>query len=662
MIMSKFFNAYKQEIIKHPKETSYKPTNEKFDKEKLYNVYKEIPKSLLKTKKDIALLLDFVAVSDCLHRMFDDIYEMLDESFSLLNLTGQDIYKYIIAAINREFKVIKDKRNENIRSLEKGTYHLTDIMNFKMEVADGLGHKIDTRSALEAFTDCANLILNYLRFYRDQSCTSSKANPNEFAGRIIAMLRMVSLASVFKQTYDDILYNNGFVRIDKEHKATTFDYFDYDRLILIRAGDLVFTHQRVRSFSKFHYNKATPQISKLKTNYRIKKVEVINGTIKLKFGQGIPKEFDSCLIDMQSAIDSFYEFLDGKMILDGLDNATIDEAVAVWCTCQYICMYIIENVNFDIPLNTKEDFAAVPYQIKKKDLVDYIEKLISVKRKKIVAVLNTLTATLDKFNDIWSAPIYPNGDHYLLPFYPLIMTAPFHIFDQLLRKGGCDLDARGKWFEKYLYKSLTERKSPYPIVCIPSGKFGLDEQNKEEIDLIVSLNNIVILIEAKCIHYSMNPINYNEAWERLKNGCEQARRKADFVKNNPNLFNQLGDYCHKEIVPVVITNYPTFTGLCHSNVYVTDAHSFLSYIFSGMMATRELQINIDCPISVQYFYRNESEFSSNFKRYIQKNPLKEELKKSIHIDNNIITTNSKWTYICKYAIINNNPIFDIHSK
>ena len=41
-------------------------------------------------------------------------------------------------------------------------------------------------------------------------------------------------------------------------------------------------------------------------------------------------------------------------------------------------------------------------------------------------------------------------------------------------------------------------------------------------------------------------INYAEALKRLIEGCEQAIRKADFVKNNPQYFNTLGDYSSKQ--------------------------------------------------------------------------------------------------------------------
>ena len=62
---------------------------------------------------------------------------------------------------------------------------------------------------------------------------------------------------------------------------------------------------------------------------------------------------------------------------------------------------------------------------------------------------------------------------------------------------------------------------------------------------MVGMKNVVLVADAKCIHYSVEPINYAEAWGRLEEGCEQAIRKALFIRNHHEHFLALGDFSNK---------------------------------------------------------------------------------------------------------------------
>lgn len=89
----------------------------------------------------------------------------------------------------------------------------------------------------------------------------------------------------------------------------------------------------------------------------------------------------------------------------------------------------------------------MPSKIAKVDLQSYIQKLTGISTWKIQKVLDGLSVDWGKFNDIWKSMLYPVGDYYLLPFFPLINSAPYNVIDSLLLKGGLDLQDRGKVFE-----------------------------------------------------------------------------------------------------------------------------------------------------------------------------------------------------------------------
>ena len=659
--MSDFFKAYKRYIIHHPKRMQYKPTADiAFDKGKLYDVYKEIVKDVVPKEEDCALISDFVRISQYLHDIYSEMYKHLNDDLRHLNLKGIEVAEYLVACLNREYKVIWKKRAEAMEKAEKGTYLTSDMFNFKLlSSSPGIG-MLDVRGSLEAATDSYNLIMNYLRHFLDEKFETDDAKEGEFAGRLIRMFQITQIAVVFKHSYDDILYNKGFVKVDDENRSIMFDYDNHEDLILLRAGDMMFSERRLHVMSENLHKQIKPRLYQYVTDRRIKRAKIENSVITLEFGQGNAKEHKEIVDDLQASIDAFYEFLQGETVLPQMANATVDEAISVWGAIQYIAMYVSTYTDYDVALFKKEDFSVVPSKICKESLIDYVVKLTNIKASKVKMVIMKMEADWSRYNDMWTSMIYPVGDYYLLPFYPILYSSPYNVIDQMMLRGGVDLDNRGKLFERYLYQQLTEKRTSYPIKCLKAGDYGENGDN-EEIDLVVGMKNVILVADAKCIHYSVEPINYAEAWGRLEEGCEQAIRKALFIRNHPEHFLALGDFSNKRFVPFVITNYPTYTGFSHNGVYVIDSHSFLAYMQGGYVTMREMGMNENPIIAAGRFYQNEDQYSDNFDSYLQSNPIKEIFRKRIYIRDLPLMPESKDTYkvVSKSAEVVNAPQFNI---
>lgn len=659
--MKEFFEEYKRYIIKNSNNLEYKPTNEnKYNPEKLYDVKNKINIAVPCTLEDEKAINDFIEISNYIHKLYKKLYNVLKDNFKYMNLGAKEIAAYIIAGLNREYKVIWDKRSENLKQLKNGeSFLFSDMMNFKIESAVKEVGMIEARGALESMSDAVNLILNYLRYFIDTDMSSCYYNPKEFAARLIHSIQQSQQTIVLKQAYDDILYNGGFIEIDKEKKEVIFKYENYYNLKLLKAGNLMFMERRVQMLGDSLDNNRKSRLLKYVTNYRLKKPIIKDGVIKLSFGQGDPKDHKAIVEDMQNAIDAFYEFLDGSTILPKISNCTMDEIVSIWSALKYISLYVIQNVNYNITLITKEDFSIVPSKIKKEDLILYISKLTGIKNSKVKSGLCVFEASWTRYNDIWSSMLYTVNEFYLLPFYPILFSSPYYVIDKILERGGVSLDERGKQFEKYIYSKLTDKETSYPIKCMPPETYGI-KGNKEEIDVLISMKNIIVVGDAKCIHYSMEPRNYYNAWERLKEGCEQVLRKLDFINNNPEYFINIEDITKKILVPVVITNYPTYTGFEYKGVYIIDSISFLAYIKSGIMTFRSMQMDSNQIFRINMFYSSEDEYSDNFNNYLYKNPLKQEFIKKISItDQHLLPSFNNWKIYCKTAVFNNNPKFNL---
>ena len=639
----------------------YKPTADKaFDKGKLYDVYKEIIKDVVPKEEDFALISDFVRISQYLHDIYSEVYKHLNDDLRHLNLKGIEVAEYLVDCLNREYKVIWKKRAEAMEKAEKGTYLTSDMFNFKLlSSAPGIG-MLDARASLEAATDSYNLIMNYLRHFLDEKFETDDAKEEEFARRLIRMFQITQIAVVFKHSYDDILYNKGFVKVDDEIRSIMFDYDNHEDLILLRAGDMMFSERRLHVMSENLHKQIKPRLYRYVTDRRIKRAKIENSIITLEFGQGNAKEHKEIVDDLQASIDAFYEFLQGETVLPQMANATVDEAISVWGAIQYIAMYVSTYKDYDVALFKREDFSVVPSKIRKESLIEYVAKLTNIKASKVKMVIMKMEADWSRYNDMWTSMIYPVGDYYLLPFYPILYSSPYNIIDQMMLRGGVDLDNRGKLFERYLYQQLTEKRTSYPINCLKAGVYG-ENGDSEEIDVVIGMKNVVLVADAKCIHYSVEPINYAEAWGRLEEGCEQAIRKALFIRNHPEHFLALGDFSNKRFVPFVITNYPTYTGFSHNGVYVIDSHSFLAYMQGGYVTMREMGMNEKPIIAARRFYQNEDQYSDNFERYLQSNPIKELFRKRIYIRDLPLMPESKDTYKVesKSAEVVNDPQFNI---
>lgn len=508
--MSDFFKAYKRYIIHHPKRMQYKPTADKaFDKGKLYDVYKEIVKDVVPKEEDCALISDFVRISQYLHDIYSEVYKHLNDDLRHLNLKGIEVAEYLVACLNREYKVIWKKRAEAMEKAEKGTYLTSDMFDFKLlSSAPGIG-MLDARASLEAATDSYNLIMNYLRHFLDEKFETDDAKEGEFAERLIRMFQITQIAVVFKHSYDDILYNKGFVKVDDENRSIMFDYDNHEDLILLRAGDMMFSERRLHVMSENLHKHIKPRLYRYVTDSRIKRAKIENSVITLEFGQGNAKEHKEIVNDLQASIDAFYEFLQGETVLPQMANATVDEAISVWGAIQYIAMYVSTYKDYDVALFKREDFSVVPSKIRKDSLIDYVAKLTNIKASKVKMVIMKMEADWSRYNDMWTSMIYPVGDYYLLPFYPILYSSPYNVIDQMMLRGGVDLDNRGKLFERYLYQQLTEKRTSYPIKCLKAGVYGENGDN-EEIDVVIGMKNVVLVADAKCIHYSVEPINYAE--------------------------------------------------------------------------------------------------------------------------------------------------------
>lgn len=657
------FDAFKHYIIKHPKVASYKPSSDLYEEEKLIDIVNELESLNVDfSENERDKVIDFIRIATYLHKLYVDFYDKVQQHLVDFNMNGAEIVEFFIAFMNKEFKTVHEKMKASSKLIPEGTYLYQDMTNHKIEISDGT--QLDLKAAMEAETDAISMLCNYMRYHLDDEYKNLDANPEEFTTNLLQLSQMADIMATFKHSYDHALYDKTFVKMDMNGQRIVFDYDNYHNEKLKALGHSIIGE---RILHVAYQNKESGKKSLIEhyvSNYRVKRVTVNDGFVTLDFGQGNPKHHLELVQATQAAVDAYYEFLDLDLKLEKLNNISVAEAIGVWVALQYVCHETMERMEYrnNVVLYTREDMSDIPRKFRTEDLLSYIVKLTGIKQKSVKTILNALEVDWKKYNDIWTSPIFKIKDYYCLPFYPIVNSMPYNIIEHLMSLGGYDIDKRGYDFEQYVYEKIAGVKHKYQLICNAAKHYGSKETG-EQIDMLISLRDVVVVVEAKCIHYSMEPQNYGDAWNRIETGAEQALRKMEYVKAHPNLFVELGDVSKKRIIPVVLTNYPVYSGFEFKGVNVTDAHTFISYFNTGYITRREMSLGGNYIVDAKTFYRNETEFSNNFENYLKNDPVKSiHLPKMVIEDIPLLSRIEPWKCIAKTAVYKGDPRFNISNR
>lgn len=658
-----FYNAYKEYIIHHLKVREYIPTSEKFDADALRGVVDKIdPDVYPLTAADEDAIINFIEASKSLHEMHNLMYAHIKKILPSCNMQGKSICEYFIGIINRNCHILFKEHNRNLKSVNTKSIPVMDLTEFRLEQDSPGLTPLPIRSSLEMATDFTGLVLNYLRYFLDYNFEQPNIPEDEFAGRLFAIDKLANIGLLFRYMYYHALFDEERLYIADEGRKYRVTYDDEEKERLIKAGEILFTNKHLSIYNKYSAETPNTKFFKWLRTYRIKSFQVHQRCLKLSFGQGRVTDLNNTLKEIDAALMAYYPFLDIHQKLPRLYDVTIEEVLLVYGTMRYISRHVMNNGRYDAGLYTRSDFDIIPCKILKTDWIDYIGKLITLSKKKIIQCVELFEADWGRANNIWETPLYPIDEYEIIPLYALSHTTIYFIIDRILDGGGIPLDSRGKMFEKYIYKQLSDTPFRYERKCLPARKYGI-KGDEEEIDVLVKLKHVVLVGEAKCIQYPMEAINYHDSWSRLKEGAEQITRKANFVKRHPEYFQELGDYSDNEIIPFVVTNYPLYTGCNHNGVYITDVSSFLSYMKGEhIMTQREFGSMSGEVIPLKILYTNEDEFSGKFMQYLQHNPQKELFLKNIKMEDCVIYNEDNLEWVSRAAQYMNDSRFNIGNK
>lgn len=602
-------------------------------------------------EEDIAMtqtLLTTIPLND----IFKDAFDYLKKNLFKSNLTIEEITQFSISSVNRQYLIIRGQLIQNFTKQKENNYNY--IYGQKISSVDSTIGEIDAGMALEGMVDALNLICNYVRYFENK-LPQKESNFDEIKSiESIKGLNMASnLFDVLKSTYDQCIWNDGFCEIDFDAKRIDFRVFNQKKLFLKKIG--FFRLQKNVSsiylymIERIEYDKSFALLirkhyQKNKNPKRIKFTWVEDGYIKYKLSSGVDKHEFLDELSIDNEFQAYYNFIVETKI-PKLDNLNLNDVIKMFSVLQQLIRKVSYNKLEDDSVFRLSDFGKFAYRIKSNEINEYLNQRMTYTLKQVKQFLNLLTCPKNHRINFWSYPLIKIGDDYVFPLLTITSPITTLLADRWLEDGGFNIDERGKLFEKYIIKTLSQilKQKKYffqiPVQNILTNSKG----EKEEIDLIINLKSICLIAEVKCIKYAYEARDEHNAINRLQKGADQIIRKAKFIEENGVEFaNEIGDIKGKKIIKVLITNYPIYSGFELNEIPVIDFFMLESYIDSGVISNQKQVVEKGKYksreiVSETKLYTDEDDFCGNFEDFLYAPPHIYESMKMFKFNVNKIT-------------------------
>lgn len=600
----------------------FNPFNPKYNKEKVFSNLEKVKNSAVGDDTDALLI---AAATPVFNSIFKNFYTFLDKAICDIDLTYDEMRKYIIAIANRDIIVVGHKFENYFESKEG--FDFSEINHFRVNSGDPSSDKINASAAVVTTIDSAITFLNFLRNREERL---SKGTCNEVLNKMAISYSFAGYYYVIKDAYDIAVWENCRVVFDAK-KDLHIRYHDSVYPKLKNIG-LIRLQQNVLSFELLGYSLLQKDTSlqkvfkvsrskKIKSR-GIKNLKIINGEIELSIKKCEISIEHSDIIN-KAAMLVYYPFFE-DIQLKKLGSMTLDDILVLFNQLQQLVIRIKKESEEKVEVENVADLENFAYRTPVETIRNYLHETTNLSNNQINHFLKVVeSCNGSKRIDLWSRPLFKVGIYYFLPLVPIISPNILYLIDVWLDEGGYDLKERGKLFERYI-KNLVKKSldGRFTYVIPNKSKFFINESVYEEIDFLLVLKDVVLVAEVKCVKYPFGPRDYYNSIKRLTEGADQVIRKTKFLKVNAEKFvADIGIMKDKEFIPVVITNYPSFSGLKIKDIPVIDFFLLDGYINSGKLGqikvecTEENQINL-FENTKKVYYDNEEEFNQNLKEYI----------------------------------------------
>ncbi|WP_147330403.1 MULTISPECIES: hypothetical protein [unclassified Duganella] len=273
----------------------------------------------------------------------------------------------------------------------------------------------------------------------------------------------------------------------------------------------------------------------------------------------------------------------GKLLreeLPNFSNITLDIVIDGWRLLQSLALLMAKNLK-PIRENNVGDFLRYAPTISKNVLTSMFAKSLNISQEKASHVLDVFVFGKGNSYDTWSQPLIPVGENFCLALPCIHSISLLRVVEGWMRRGGLDLDRRGKEFEAYCIDELDGHIKKSPIkndvqLVKKSVNFHFKDNRSEEVDIVLVIADTLLVIEAKCILWPDDSLQFANYRDTVEKATVQISRKARAIGDNlGEALQQLGKMgcnvpLNPKIVPCVLTNSAVYSGFKFNGVAVVD--------------------------------------------------------------------------------------------
>ena len=618
-------------ITKLKHDNHFNPFGHQYDDKKIKNYIKNIKIQELDISENnyIKNILRILPVLACFNK--DGINE-INKYIDKINMPSEELVELIIAYTNHFFA----RTYYKITNEPPQTF--THFENL-------LSHNSADAKTCEALITYNNLFFNYLNYYKTTGYYNKENPTNITLNNINKLHCYLQILCSYKDFYETCLfekYDIEQIEFDKNiicvARMNDNNYSKIRAMSNIRQSKYIFEYLYFLNNNETLKTRVSSFVAQKTKLNKIKNISVKNNQVNYELEiTNNPLELLDEYHTLNCFIASFYLFM--------IDNQQYFELIN-----DYLILYskfqdFFKQVQIQCNIsNIKsiDNLKNIPAKIKKKQLEKYLIDTTTYSQETIQKFLKTLEnkGTINFFKK----PLLLINDDYMFHLLNTTSNITLNNIDDWLEINNIDLQERGPIFEAYVKKKTKKilANKNYKFFIPDDKKFKNSDGTEEEIDLIIDLENIILIIESKCIKYPIENHDIENARQRLLEGVEQILRKKEFLQKNIQLFKSKNiNTENKEIVPLVITNNPNFTGLIVNNVPIIDFELFNNYIDVGKFITAKIDNNSFKESQSKVYYENQREFEANIKDFMN-NPIPlQDIEKKIKLSTIPVILNSE---------------------
>lgn len=326
--------------------------------------------------------------------------------------------------------------------------------------------------------------------------------------------------------------------------------------------------------------------------------------------------------------------------LSGLNNFTLNEVIKGWRLLQSLAVVLFDRL---APLKKKEVKCLLAFapKIPKQVLCGTFAKAMRIEKKLAESLINVFLYRADRCSqEMWTQPLVSCGDDYCILISCIHSVRLERIVEGWMRQGGLDLAERGPEFEQFCREDLLlslKDSAISDVVRIVHGSvsFRPPEEREEEIDIVLLFEETVLLVEAKCILWPDNSLQFANYRDTVQDAAEQILRKKAAVTRNyacfKNKIQELGYIApvKPQIICCVLTNSAVFSGFPINGVPIVDLSILGNYFQNEHVKLEMRHAGKTCERHAIRFFNNKTEAGGVLEKYLLDPPQLSDTRKCV---------------------------------